>query len=135
MSEYERSTTVEADADTVFRYLSDVQNLPRYFARMTEAEPTGDDEVHVTAEIDVEGEGTKRVEGEAWFRVDDDARSIQWGSEGPNRYHGELQVTGEGRTSKVAVRLETKHDAADEIERDLAATVANVKRLVESGTA
>ena len=133
MAEYERSATVQADADTLFRYLSDVENLPRYFARMTDAEPTGGEEVHVTAEIDVEGRGTQRVEGEAWFQVDDEARTIQWGSEGPNEYRGELRVTGEGSSSQVAVRLETKHDAAGEIERDLEQTVANVKRLVEAG--
>ena len=48
MSDYERSTTVEAEADALFDYLSDVGNLPRYFSRMTEAEPAGGEAVHVT---------------------------------------------------------------------------------------
>ncbi len=130
MSDYERSTTVEAEADALFDYLSDVGNLPRYFSRMTGAEPAGGEAVHVTAEIDEGGEH-KEVGGEAWFRVDDVARTIRWGSEGPNEYRGELEVSGEGETSEVTVRLHTMRDEEGEIEPELERTLANVKRLVE----
>jgi uncharacterized protein YndB with AHSA1/START domain len=39
MGDFQASTTVDADANALFDYLSQVSNLPRYFARMTSAEP------------------------------------------------------------------------------------------------
>jgi hypothetical protein len=69
---------------------------------MQEAEPTGEhpgggEEVHVVAEV----EGTRR-EGEAWMAVDDAQRTLRWGSEGPNSYHGELQVAPAASGAEVA---------------------------------
>jgi hypothetical protein len=92
MGDYEHTATVSVDPDELFRYLADVHHLPDYFSSMQAAEPTGEhvedgDEVHVVA--DVEG---KRREGDAWISVDDAARTLRWGSEGPNGYHGELEV-------------------------------------------
>ena len=83
MGDYEHTATVSADPDELFRYLADVHNLPDYFSSMQEAEPTGEhvedgDKVHVVA--DVEG---KRREGDAWISVDDAARTLRWGCEGP----------------------------------------------------
>jgi carbon monoxide dehydrogenase subunit G len=140
MADYERSQTVDAKADDVFGYLSDVGNLPRYFSRMTDAEATDGDAVRVTAQIDAgsdgaaggeSGEGTREVEGEAWFKVDEAARTITWGSEGPNDYRGGLEVSGNGDSATVTVRLHTERDEADEIEPELAWTLENVMGLVE----
>jgi len=108
MGDYEHTATVSADPDELFRYLADVHHLPDYFSSMQEAEPTGEhveggDEVHVVA--DVEG---KRREGDAWISVDDAARTLRWGSEGPNGYHGELEVAPADSGSRVAVRLHTE---------------------------
>jgi uncharacterized membrane protein len=128
MGNYEQSTEVAAPADALFDYLAEVGNLPHYFARMTSAERTGPDEVHTTARV----EG-REVGGEAWFRVDEPARKIAWGSEGPNDYHGELEVTGEGERSQVAVRLSTEHAEGSAIQQGLEETLANVKRVVEGG--
>ena len=127
MGTYEQSTTVSAPADALFDYLADVGNLPKYMAQMTSAERTGAEEVHTTAEV--EGE---RVAGDAWFRVHDDTHTIEWGSEGPNQYHGELEVTGDAAESQVAVRVTTEHDDGPAIQQGLDETVANVKRLVEA---
>ncbi len=35
----------------MFRHLRDVEHLPQHFPRMTSAEPTGKDEVDVTARV------------------------------------------------------------------------------------
>jgi uncharacterized membrane protein len=83
MADYERSQTVEAPAGALFGFLADVGNLPRYFEQMTSAEPAGAEAVRVTAEVD-----GREQEGEAWFRVDQEAKRVEWGSEGPNDYHG-----------------------------------------------
>ncbi len=128
MGDYERSTTVHADADALFGYLSDVKNLPSYFSSMRSAEPADGDAVHTVAEVD----GTRR-EGEAWFTTDAEARSIRWGSEGPNHYSGELSVIGAPEGSRVTVTLHTEHVEGEQIERGLDETLAHIKRNVEDG--
>jgi ribosome-associated toxin RatA of RatAB toxin-antitoxin module len=72
MADYERSQTVEAPAGALFEFLADVGNLPRYFEQMTAAEPAGGEAVRVTAVVD----GRER-EGEAWFRVDREAKRVE----------------------------------------------------------
>jgi hypothetical protein len=134
MADYERAQTVEAPAGRLLDFLADVGNLPRYFEQMTSAEPAAGEAVRVTAEV----EGRER-EGEAWFRVDREARRVEWGSEGPNDYHGWLDVTDEGRgRSTVAVHVSTERveDRPDEINQGLDRTLGNIRRLVEEpGTA
>lgn len=134
MNDYERTATVNASADALFAYLSDVDNLPDYFERMTAAEPGEGEEVHTKARIDIDGQGEQEVEGEAWFKVDEEGKRIQWGSEGPNNYSGELEVSEDGQSSQVAVRLHTEMDE-QAIEGDLQRTLDNIKRIVEDGAA
>jgi uncharacterized protein YndB with AHSA1/START domain len=135
MGTYESTTTVTAAPDELFAYLSDVHNLPEYFAAMKSAEPagkaTGDvppgaEAVHSVAEVN-----GQRAEGEAWFQTDAAARSISWGSEGPNDYHGELRVDGEGETSQVTVTLHTEHAEGGQIREGLETTLATIKEKVE----
>ena len=129
MADYERAQTVRASAAALFDFLADVGNLPRYFEQMTAAEPAGGEAVRVRAEIDGQTQ-----EGEAWFRVDRDALRVEWGSEGPNDYHGWLDVTDEGGgRSSVAVHVSTVRveDRPDELNQGLERTLGNLKRLVE----
>lgn len=135
MGTYESTTTVAASPDELFSYLSDVHNLPEYFAAMKTAEPAG--AAHGAAPPDAEAvrsvavvEG-QQVEGEAWFRRDADARSLSWGSEGPNDYHGELTVAAEGGNSTVSVRLVTEHAEGERIQEGLEQTLATIKEKVE----
>ena len=130
MGDYQHSQQVAAPAGQLFGYLSDIRNLPRYFTAMTSAEPAGDDAVRVAAQVN----GTTR-EGEAWFRVDRERRHLEWGSEGPNHYHGYLDVSADGDTSSVTVFLHTERHDSGEIDRGLADTLAEVQRLVETGPA
>ncbi len=134
MGDYEHTATVSADPDELFRYLADVHHLPDYFSSMQEAEPTGEhveggDEVHVVA--DVEG---KRREGDAWISVDDAARTLRWGSEGPNGYHGELEVASADSGSRVAVRLHTERVDGPGIRAGLEQTLASIKQQVEGSS-
>lgn len=126
MGDYEQTTTVSTDADALFVYLADVHNLPSYFASMKSAEPAGKDAVHTVAEV----EGTER-EGEAWFTTDAAARSIRWGSEGPNNYSGELSVSGADGGSSVTVTLHTEHVDGDRIDDGLRETLRQIKTNVE----
>lgn len=130
MAEHTGSTQVDASADALFDYLSEVGNLPGYFARMRTAERGEGEEVRTSAEVP----GGQVVEGTAWFRVDQDAQRIEWGSEGPNDYHGHLDVDGEGASSTVEVHISTdRADDGAEVDQGIAETLASIKRVVEQG--
>lgn len=135
MGTYESTTTVAASPDELYTYLSDVHNLPEYFAAMKSADPAGRAEgevppgseaVHTVAEVDGE-----RREGEAWFTRDADARSLRWGSEGPSDYNGELRVDDDRGSSRVTVRLHTEHVEDARIQDGLETTLAKIKDEVE----
>jgi uncharacterized protein YndB with AHSA1/START domain len=135
MGTYESTTTVTASPDELFSYLSDVHNLPEYFAAMKSAEPAGKAEgdvppgaeaVHSVAVVN-----GQRAEGEAWFVRDADARSLSWGSEGPNNYRGELRVEGDGDGSRVTVTLHTEQTEGEQVQGGLDTTVATIKEKVD----
>ncbi|WP_336922508.1 SRPBCC family protein [Aquipuribacter sp. SD81] len=122
MSDHEASRRLDADPDAVYAYLSDVRHLPEYFPQMTAAEQVpGEDAVRTTAvlEPDEAGlpdqDGPREVHGEAWFRTDDDARRVRWGSEGASDYAGDLVVTPDDGGARVEIRLHAPaHHAAEE---------------------
>ncbi len=127
MTEHTRSREVDARAEELFAYLSDVRNLPRYFSGMTSAEPgPGPDEVSVTAEVQ-----GQEVAGTAKFHVDEAENRIEWSSEGPNSYHGWLSVRGRVDGSQVEVHVTTERKADEgEIEAGLERTLGQIVRLV-----
>jgi len=128
MGDYQHTIGVSAPAGQLFGYLSDVRNLPRYFAGMTSAEPAGEEAVQVTAKVNGSTE-----QAEAWFRTDDERQHLEWGSEGASGYHGHLDVTGDAASSSVTVFLHTEHHDSGDIDQGLIDTLVTVKRLVESG--
>ena len=129
MADFSGTTTVSAPAEQLFDYLSDISNLPKYFARMTSAKPGDGDEVKTTAKMP---DGTE-VQGDAWFTVDDAANSITWGSEGESNYSGKLDVSSDGANSSVAVSLHTTRveDGDSQVQDGVKETLASIKRLVE----
>jgi uncharacterized membrane protein len=130
MGDYEQSRDVDAPAQALFDHLADVRNMPRYFSSMTSAEPAEGEAVQVTAVVD-----GKEREGEAWLKVDRDRMHLDWGSEGPNNYHGRLDVTGDDAASRVSVALHTDNVEDQRIDQGLTETLDEVQRLVESGPA
>jgi ribosome-associated toxin RatA of RatAB toxin-antitoxin module len=134
MPEYQRSMTIEASPDDLFDFLSQVENLPKYFARLTEAHSATGDEVHVTAKLPAEateGDGEQTVESDATFSIDADHRSLSWGTENEHHYRGELQVTPDQKGASVTVTLHTEHDSA-QINDGIDETLRNIKELVGS---
>lgn len=129
MPDYQHSVTVNTPPDTLFDYLSDIRNLPKYFSRMTSAKTAGPNEVYVTA--NVQG---REEEGKAEFHVDKAGKKLRWSSEGPNDYHGELEVRGDGGQSRVTVKLHTKRTEREQIEQGLRKTLDNIVRLVDKGS-
>lgn len=121
MTTYTHTAEADIAADVLFGYLAEPRNLPRYFPRMTAAEPAGGEVVHVVAEVH-----GHRVDGEAWVRPNATERTLEWGAEGPDDYHGELRVdeVAPGRSS-ITVSLHSVRAAeGDEVQEGLEQTVA-----------
>ena len=133
MGDYEKSTTIAIAPAELFGYLSDVRNLPAYMPRLTSARPQPDGTVDVTAHINPADGPERDVEGEAWVKVKEEGRTLQWGAAGPHDYHGELDVDpgGEDGTSTLTVRLHTERAEGEDIDRGVQETVDGIKRAVE----
>jgi len=135
MPDFSRSTTIDAAPDELFEFLSKVENLPKYFSRVTEAHHTRGDEVHVAADAEAaggQGDVNGEVHGEAWFTIDADRRALAWGAEGEHDYRGELRVEPEGDGAKVSVTLHTQHDDAESINSGIDETLQNIEQLAGS---
>lgn len=132
MGDFTDSTTVDVRAEALFDYLSDVRHLPKYFAAMTKAEPGEDQQVHTTARLP----DGREVAGDAWFRIDDVAQRIAWGSEGPNDYHGYLDVLPSGQASEIELYLHTTRVASGdgEVIDGMRQTLANIQQLFKAET-
>lgn len=114
----------------MFAFLSDPRNLPRYFPQLTVAEPAGGGEVRI--EADVQG---RRVTGEAWLHTDDAHRTLAWGSENEDNYHGELRITErDPGTCEIAVVLHTDRADGEQVQRVLERTVAALAHTASADT-
>jgi uncharacterized membrane protein len=125
MPTIEKSIAVSAPADDLFAYLSDAGHLPEYFPDITEAEPEGNDHVHVEAKVP----GGSTRGGEAWFRVDGDARRLEWGSDSDRGYHGWLEVSEHSGGSEVSLGLTMEHD---DIDGSIDRTLGRIKSIAEA---
>jgi uncharacterized membrane protein len=129
MGEFTGSITVDGSGEELFRYLSDVRNLTDYFPRLSSAEPGPGDEVKTTANLP----DGRVVSADAWFRVNEDARRIEWGSTGPSHYSGYLHVVESHDGSRVELHLHTEHaaDGDADVQHDIDETLRNIERLIQ----
>ena len=100
MPEYEQSLSVAAAPATVFAYVSDVGNLPKYLPTVTHAEAQSDEHVRVQGSA-----GGHEYDSDGYFRVDETEHRLEWGSDGENQYSGWLKVDGMDDMSEVTVHL------------------------------
>lgn len=100
MPEYTDRIDVAAPADAVFRFVSDIKNLPKYLPTVHHAHA----QPHERVEVDGEANG-HAYNSEGWFKVDQAGRAMTWGSNGSNDYSGKMAVSGEGDRSKVECTL------------------------------
>jgi uncharacterized membrane protein len=105
---FEQSMTIHAPPDSVFAFVSDVKNMPKYLPTMRRAEEQGDDRVRVQGEA--EGH---RYDADGFLRADAANRRMEWGAD-EHHYKGQLAVEPAGAdASQVTVRLMFKHYTAD----------------------
>ena len=100
MPEYTDRIDVAAPADAVFKFVSDIANLPKYLPTVHTAHPQQGERV----EVDGEANGHS-YHSDGWFKVDDAARTMSWGSDGENDYSGKMAVTGDGDRAQVECAL------------------------------
>ena len=100
MPEYTDRIEVSAPPDAVFRFVSDIENLPKYLPTVHGAHPKPGERV----EVDGEANGHP-YKSDGWFKVDPASRTMTWGSDGENDYSGKMAVSGEGSQSKVECSL------------------------------
>lgn len=101
--DYEDSIRIPAAPEHLYRTIADVGNLTRFIPPIKTARQT--DSEHVDIEAEYEGH---EQHGEAWFRADDEAKRVEWGSEG-QPYRGWMRVEPEGEDSKLTFHLTTMH--------------------------
>ena len=121
--EHEHSHHVAAPADRVYAVLADPANLSHFVPQVRTAQADGD---HVTVEARYDG---KTQSGEAFFRADDAARRIEWGTDGGG-YGGWMAVGEDGDGSTLTLHLTTVH--TDDIDSEVAGTLDAIRRLVEA---
>jgi len=126
MPTYSARRTLEGDPDVYFAYVSDPENLPRYFPRMTDAHRVAADRVETTASVDVDDDGqNETVVSEAEFEVDQEGRSIAWSAPGEHHYSGSLRLDGDSVELAISTEAhfpgmqDALDDALDAIARNL----------------
>lgn len=101
MSHYTCQTTVNAPADEVFAFVTDVSRMPEYLPTLHAARPQGEGRV----EMDGEAAGHP-YHADGKFQVDEQARSMRWSSDGEHKYSGHLEVRDQGASCNVTVTLD-----------------------------
>ncbi|AKT50671.1 SRPBCC family protein [Arsenicicoccus sp. oral taxon 190] len=131
MSQYERRVQIPRPAQDVFDYVKDVEKLPEHFPQITSVEKLDGDTIRTTAHVETAEEGEKDVQGTAWFRVGSDGMTVERGSEGPNNYHGELDVDeDDANASTLTVRIWTDRQS-DSIEQELQKAVDGLSQTIQ----
>lgn len=130
MPTYTATRPLDGDADLYFDYISDPENLPAYFPRMTQAHELPDGKVETTAQVDVDRDGEdETVTSEAEFDVDPTAREVRWSAPGPHEYHGALRLTEDA--AELTIHTTHEHDGIQEaLEQSLETIARNLREQV-----
>ena len=99
-NEFEQSITVDAVADNVFDFVSDVKNVPQYLPTVKNAQPQQGERIRTQGQV-----GERTYDSDGHFRVDKQSHRIEWGSDGENDYNGWLEVQEQGSRSLVTVHI------------------------------
>ncbi|MGB3258057.1 MAG: SRPBCC family protein [Ornithinimicrobium sp.] len=133
MSTHTSTVQIDLPAARLWAYLSDVENLPDYLPQMSSAHRTGGDTVNVTAQINPSDQPAREVEGEAWFTVKEEGRTLTWGSKGPNNYEGQLDIDAVSDSAcELTVRINSERAQSDDVEAGVQRTAEGIKQAAES---
>lgn len=128
MPNYTAKAVIQAPADEVFAFVSDVNRMPDYLPTVEEAKPQGAGRVWMRGSVD-----GRQYESDGWLEADARAKAMRWGSDGENRYTGNLQVQDRGQECYVTVTLdfEPRADQEEEFERRMGSRDAAIQDGLE----
>ncbi|XKK60707.1 SRPBCC family protein [Streptomyces sp. ARC32] len=134
MGDYDHTITVNISPERLFDYLADVEHLPSYMPRLTAAHPHDGDRVTVTAHIDPPDAPEQDVTSEAWIRVLEHGKTLEWGAPGPDDYHGRLHISPgpSSESSRLKVELHTQRAEGSQINEGLEEALHGIRNAVES---
>jgi len=150
VKEYEQTQTIDAPAEEVFVWLSDVNNLPKYLPPVVDvsvegpsAEGVPGQRIRATLEYP---EGGSTFDSESYLAVDEGRKRMEWGAEVERDYSGWLEVADavDGQ-SQVTVHLnfgersvepeikEQTPEGRDPLAEGVSATLESIRRQIEEG--
>jgi carbon monoxide dehydrogenase subunit G len=124
--EHEQTTRLPVPPDRLYRTIADIGNLSRFVPPLRSVRRT--DAGHV--EVDAQYEGHEQ-HGQAWFRTDEAARRVEWGSEG-QPYRGWMQVEPDGDGSRLTLHVTTERLTSEhlgEVRAYVASTIESLRKL------
>ena len=139
MADTTQTIYIDESAGHVFDHLRDVSRMPHYLGFVEEAEPAEGDRVHIRARIPAEQSEDEQpgdeasVEGEGWFRANEDTHRIEWGFDGPHHYTGSLHITGDDTGSELEVRISTDRADDETVRDEMGDVLTRLKARAESG--
>ena len=126
------SVIVDADPDTLFAYVGNVEKVPQYVPLIIDVQRVDHANVRLLMKPR-HGDGD-RAGVDAWLRLLPEHR-LEWGAGGPANYGGKASVEGTDAGSRLLVTVHVdNHDYAD-MNRELAAALQRIKQIVEGGRA
>jgi len=150
VKEYQQTQTIDAPAEEVFAWLSDVNNLPKYLPPVVDvsiegpsAEGAPGQRIRATLEYP---EGGSAFDSEGYLAVDEGRKRMEWGAEAERDYAGWLEVADavDGQ-SQVTVHLnfgersvepeirEQTPEGRDPLAEGVSATLESIRRQIEEG--
>ena len=155
MAEYEQTQQVDAPAEAVFAWLSDISHLPDYLPPVVAATLEGPADggyqgQKLRTTLQRPDDEQRTFDAEGYVSVDEDARRMDWGAQAGRDYSGYLTVADadggpEGTGSQVTVHLSLGERSAesdmsgvpegqDPLQEGIAATLESIRRQIEEGS-
>ena len=124
---YKASLTVNAPANEVFDFVSDVKNLPKYLPTTKKATPDGEDRVRVQGSAN-----GHPYDADGHFQVDAAKHSMKWGSDGERTYSGHMEVAEAGR-GKSEVTVHLQFEPGEHGKQEMAETSGSPDAAIQEG--
>ena len=132
MSEFTTQIEINAPADDVFSYVTDISRMPEYMPTLQDASAVGDGKIRMKGEV--KGHSYDRT---GWFQTHEFNRTMLWGSDGDNQYSGDLEVVDQHGTSVLHINLMfgALPDMSDEDRKKLEAHAPQIQQGLDESAA
>lgn len=106
MAEFQDAISIRAPADRIFKFLVDLNNLPKVFPTLRTVRRTEGEKIRVQGDT-----GNRTYDQEGFLRLESEHRRLDWGSGGERDYSGWMVVRDDGpNDSEVVCNLHFGED-------------------------